>query len=41
MLVVGALMLVIAYAAIGSWLWIFAGVLVALGLLAGRSQRVI
>jgi hypothetical protein len=41
LLVVGALMLILAFAAIGSWLWIAAGAVLALGLIAGLSHRII
>ncbi len=41
LLVVGALMIVIAFAAVGSWLWIAGGVILLLGVIFAASGRII
>jgi hypothetical protein len=41
LLVIGALMLIMAFAAAGSWMWIAGGALLAIGAIAAVSQRII
>jgi hypothetical protein len=41
LLVVGALMLIMAFAAAGSWMWIASGVVLGAGILFAASQRII
>jgi hypothetical protein len=41
LLVVGALMLIMAFAAAGSWMWIASGVVLAVGIVFAASHRII